>query len=67
MQNGNTTNTADTAIIRRMSLKEKGAYIMEHLRSYRKHCRRNNGRNIGFMFPDGSRITKEDASELLYF
>jgi hypothetical protein len=54
-------------LVNKMSIEEKDNYIKEHWRNYRKHCKRNKGCNIGFMFPDGSRITKEDASVFLYF
>lgn len=50
-----------------MSIAEKGEYIKNNMRKFRKHCTRNHGQNIGFLFPDGSRITPEESAAFLYF
>ena len=50
-----------------MGMSEKREYIHAHFKEYRKYCQNHRGDNLGFLFPDGSRIDQRDAEELLIF
>lgn len=60
MQDGNTTNNGA------MGELDKVWFIHDNMAKYQDYCTKH-GHNIGFTFPDGSRITAHDADDYTVF
>lgn len=58
---------SENASIQPMGELDKIWFIHDNIATYQEYCTRNNGQNIGFKFPDGSRITARDADDYLMF